>query len=83
MLAYVVAMFMMGLVYFTPLGITRNSARRWLRFPVIGQIQPSEIMKIAIVIFIPYLICKLGNKIHKWEGTRQILAWGFAAFLAA
>ena len=81
MLAYLIAMFMMGLVYFTPLGITRNSSRRWLRFPVIGQIQPSEIMKIAIVIFIPYLICKLGNKIHKWEGTRQILAWGFAAFL--
>lgn len=80
MLAYVVAMFMMGLVYFTPLGITRNSARRWLRFPVIGQIQPSEIMKIAIVIFIPYLICKLGNKIHKWEGTRQVLVWGLAAF---
>ena len=79
-LAYVVAMFMMGLVYFTPLGITRNSARRWLRFPVIGQIQPSEIMKIAIVIFIPYLICTLGNKIPKGEGTRQVLAWGLAAF---
>lgn len=79
--AYLIAMFMMGLVYFTPLGITRNSARRWLKFPVIGQIQPSEIMKIAIVIFIPYLICKLGNKIHKWEGTRIVLAWGIVAFL--
>lgn len=79
--AYLIAMFMMGLVYFTPLGITRNSARRWLKFPVIGQIQPSEIMKIAIVIFIPYLICKLGNKIYKWEGTRIVLAWGIVAFL--
>lgn len=79
-MAYLVAMFMMGLVYFTPLGITRNASRRWLKFPIIGQIQPSEIMKIAIVIFIPYLICKLGNNIHKWKGTRVVLAWGLAAF---
>lgn len=78
--AYLVAMFMMALVYFTPLGITRNSARRWLKFPIIGQIQPSEIMKIAIVIFIPYLICKLGNKVHKWEGARLVLTWGIVAF---
>ena len=78
--AYVGAMFMMGLVYFTPLGVTRNASKRWLKFPIIGMIQPSEIMKIAIVIFIPYLICKLGNKIHKWEGTRVVLAWGLVAF---
>lgn len=78
--AYVGAMFMMGLVYFTPLGVTRNASKRWLKFPIIGMIQPSEIMKIAIVIFIPYLICKLGNKIHKWDGTRVVLAWGLVAF---
>lgn len=79
--AYMAAMIMMGLVYFTPLGITRNSSKRWLAFPVIGQIQPSEIMKIAIVIFIPYVICKLGNQVHKWKGTKKVLLWGMAAFL--
>lgn len=79
--AYMVAMVMMGLVYFTPLGITRNSSKRWLAFPVIGQIQPSEIMKIAIVIFIPYVICKLGNNVHKWKGTNKVLIWGIIAFL--
>lgn len=80
-LAFVTAMIMMGLVYFTPLGVTRNSSRRWLMFPIVGTIQPSEIMKIAIVIFIPYVICKLGNKVHTWEGTRIVLVWGFTAFL--
>ena len=77
---FLVAMALMGLVKYSPLGITRNNSRRWLRVPVIGQIQPSEIMKIAIVLFIPYLICKIGDKVHTRKGILAILAWGFVAF---
>ena len=77
---FLVAMALMGLVKYSPLGITRNNSRRWLRVPVIGQIQPSEIMKIAIVLFIPYLICKIGDKVHTRKGILAILTWGFVAF---
>ncbi len=79
-LAYMVAMFMMSLVRFTPLGVTRNASRRWMKFPIIGQLQPSEIMKIAIVLFIPYLICKIGKNVNKWKGTKVVLLWGLVAF---
>ena len=77
---FLIAMILMGMVKYSPLGITRNNSRRWLWAPVIGQFQPSEIMKIAIVVFIPYLICKVGDKIHTRKGIFAILAWGFAAF---
>ena len=77
---FLIAMILMGMVKYSPLGITRNNSRRWLWVPVIGQFQPSEIMKIAIVVFIPYLICKVGDKIHTRKGIFAILAWGFAAF---
>lgn len=79
-LLFFVAMFMMGLVEFTPLGIERNGATRWMKFPVINQFQPSEVMKIAIVLFIPYLLCKLGNKVNSQKGTCTVLAWGLIAF---
>ena len=77
---FLIAMLLMGMVKFSPLGITRNQSRRWLWAPVIGQFQPSEVMKIAIIVFIPYLICKIGDKIHTRKGVLAILAWGFAAF---
>ena len=58
---YVVSFSLMALVQ-TPLGVEVNGARRWLRFPVIQRFQPSEITKIAMILFIPYLICKFGKK---------------------
>lgn len=74
------AMFLMFLVYATPLGVEVNGARRWLRLPGI-QIQPSELMKIAVIILIPYLVGRMGDKVHTLKGTMVILAVGFVAFL--
>lgn len=80
-LAYGGAMFCMLLVQ-TPLGIEVNGARRWLGIPGTGlQIQPSELMKIAVIILIPYLICKMGTKFHTLKGTLFILGVGFVGFL--
>ena len=76
---YWFAMFLMALVYFTPLGIEVNGAKRWLRLPAGQQIQPSEVMKIAVILFIPYLICKMGNKVHSAKGTWSVLGWGALA----
>lgn len=78
---FLLAMFLMSLVRFTPLGIEVYGARRWLKMPAGQQIQPSEVMKIAIILFIPYLICKMGKSVHTLKGTLIVLAWGAVAFL--
>lgn len=33
------------------IGVTRNGANRWVRLPIIGQFQPSEIAKLGIILF--------------------------------
>lgn len=76
---YWFAMFLMALVYFTPWGIEVNGAKRWLRLPAGQQIQPSEVMKIAVILFIPFLICKMGNKVHTAKGTWSVIGWGALA----
>ncbi len=76
-LAYVVAFILMGLVQ-TPLGIEAFGARRWIRIPG-GQMQPSEVMKIAIVLLIPYLICKAGKYLQKKDVFAKIFLWALVA----
>ena len=63
-MSYWGSMLLLALVKFTPLGIEVNGARRWFRLPANQSFQPAEIMKIAVIIFIPYLICRMGNKVH-------------------
>lgn len=75
---YVVSFILMALVQ-TPLGVEVNGARRWLRFPVIQRFQPSEITKIAMILFIPYLICKFGKKAYTKKGALQIHLFGILA----
>lgn len=75
-LAYVVAILLMGCVRFTPLGLEFNHARRWLRMPFNMTLQPSELAKIAVIVFIPVLICKKGKQIKKLKVLGKVFAWG-------
>ena len=77
---YFVSIFMMFLVK-TPLGKEVNGAKRWIKLPFGQQLQPAEIAKIAIILFIPALICTMGREIKTQEGIAKVLAWG--AFSAA
>ena len=70
------AMFLMALVYFTPLGIETYGARRWLRLPFRQQMQPSEVMKIAIILFIPVILCKIGTRARTLKELAPALIWG-------
>ena len=79
-LAYFLAFFLMALVL-TPLGKSAYGARRWLRLPMGQTMQPSELMKLAIILFIPILICKLGKKIGNWKEFGKVFLWGLAAGL--
>ena len=77
---YFISIFMMFLVK-TPLGEEVNGAKRWIKLPFEQQLQPAEIAKIAIILFIPALICTMGREIKTLEGIEKVLAWG--AFSAA
>lgn len=72
---YWLSIFLMALVM-TPLGQEVNGARRWIKLPFDQQFQPSEVAKIAIILFIPLLLCKLGKEVHSLQGIIHILIWG-------
>ncbi len=76
--AYIFAMFMMALVQ-TPLGVEAYGSRRWIQLPGEMTLQPSEIMKIAVIMFISYELCRLGNKAATREGTIRVFAFGVTA----
>lgn len=75
---YAVAMVAMALVR-TPLGKTLNGARRWIRLPGNMTLQPAEITKIAVILFISYELCRLGKKAYTTEGFIRVFAFGAAA----
>lgn len=72
---YFFSIFLMALVQ-TPLGIEAYGARRWIRMPAGQQLQPSEVAKIAVILFIPLLICNLGRKVKTTYGFWKVMVWG-------
>ena len=69
-IAYVVSAVLIILVL-TPLGYEANGARRWLRLGI--SIQPAEIAKLAMIIFVAGLICKLKDAINTRKGMIFIM----------
>ncbi len=75
-LLYIFAIILMALVL-TPLGREVNGARRWLSLPFGASFQPSEVAKVAVILFIPVLICQMGKEIQTFRGSmRIVLLWG-------
>nr|WP_207670376.1 putative peptidoglycan glycosyltransferase FtsW [Muricomes intestini] len=75
---YILAMIIMALVQ-SPLGTEINGARRWIQLPGNMTLQPSEITKIAVILFISYELCRMGKKISTREGIIRVLAFGAVA----
>ena len=62
-----------------PFGIEANGAKRWLR--VFGiSLQPAEVAKLAMILFLAYLICKMGRNIRTMKGFLVVL--GAAALIS-
>lgn len=64
-LSYLVSAVLIVLVL-TPLGIEANGARRWLNLGI--SVQPAEIAKLAMILFLASMICKMGKAIRTPKG---------------
>ena len=69
-------MILMAMVRFTPFGITVNGARRWLKIGI--QFQPAEIAKIAIIVFMPYMILLMGRNLNTLRAVFFLAIFGVA-----
>lgn len=70
-IAYITAAVLI-LMVLSPLGYEVNGARRWLRIGI--SVQPAEIAKLAMIIFVAGLICKLKDGINTRKGMLFIMA---------
>ncbi len=59
------------LLVLTPLGYEANGARRWLNLGI--SLQPAEIAKLAMIIFLASLVCMLGGGIRTRKGFLIVL----------
>ncbi|MCP1108654.1 FtsW/RodA/SpoVE family cell cycle protein [Ohessyouella blattaphilus] len=76
--SYMASLALMALVQ-TPLGKEVNGAKRWLKLPGDQQLQPAEIAKIALIIYIPLLIIKFGKEYKQLKQTAKVLCAGLVA----
>ena len=70
-LSYVVSAVLILLVL-TPLGYEANGARRWLRVGI--SVQPVEIAKLAMILFLASMICRMGKAIRTAKGFWAVIA---------
>lgn len=55
-----------------PFGVEANGAKRWLRIAGMS-IQPAEIAKLGMILFLASLICRMGRKIRTGKGFLIVL----------
>ena len=73
-LGYVVSMALVPLVK-TPLGVESRGARRWIRIPGLGlNLQPAEVAKLCMVLFLAVMVCKMGKSVRTMKGFLIMLA---------
>lgn len=70
-LGYVVSAVLILLVV-TPLGRESHGARRWLYVGI--SIQPAEIAKLGMILFLASFICKMGRSIRSLKGFCTVIA---------
>lgn len=75
-IAYVASIILILLVI--PLGTSSHGAKRWIPIPGIGfNIQPAEVAKLCMILFLSSRVCKMGRSIRELKGILSL------AFFAA
>lgn len=71
-----VSIFLLLVVLVPGIGIVRNNARRWLGFGTLLTFQPSEIAKVAVILYFSDSISKKRDKMHTTRyGVVPYLLW--------
>lgn len=72
-LGYVLSYVLLGLVMWSPLGVEANGKKRWLGLGPV-QFQPTELVKIALILLIAVVITQMGAKINEIQSLLKIAA---------
>lgn len=70
-LGYILSLILVGLVV-TPLGIEANGARRWIGIEGVISFQPAEFAKLAMILFLAWIISESVTKIGKLRAIATI-----------
>lgn len=69
-LGYIVSIVLILLII--PFGVEANGAKRWLIVAGIS-VQPAEVAKLGVILFLASLICRMGRKIRTGKGFFTVL----------
>ncbi len=74
-----------GLLIFVFLfGVVKKGAKRWINLPLVGSFQPSELAKVAIILFVSYIIANNRNILKSMAGHIFCAFWvGITVILIA
>lgn len=76
--AYVLSGITMLLTMFTGLGVASHGKKRWLRLGSDAlQFQPTELVKISLILLLAVLISKLGVRINSRRGAGLVIGLSF------
>lgn len=57
----------------TPIGVKVKGARRWLDFGIGLRLQPAEIAKLCMILFLASMVCRMGRSIRSLKGFFSVL----------
>ena len=81
-LGYAACYVTMLLTMFTPLGIDSHGKKRWLKVgPGMLQFQPTELVKISLILLLAVLIAQLGVKINRMKIVVKLIVYSLPLVL--
>ena len=57
----------------TPLGVKVKGARRWLDIGIGLRLQPAEVAKLCMILFLASMVCRMGKSIRSMKGFATVL----------
>ena len=66
---FLAAMILLALVLVPGIGIEVSGSRRWIALPVVGRLQPAELAKLAVILYLAHWLDRRGKAVGGfWHG---------------